>query len=278
MTKNEEEKKSILITGGTSGLGLELVNLFLKKGYHVVATGRQDIPRHISDERFKLYRVDFSNLREVTETTKKICSNHSFGLIINNAGILSPPAYVETADGLEYTFQVNFLSHLLINEIILTSGDDLANIRIVSITSPVYRFIGLNSGTKITRKNYIPLRAYSYSKLLQAIMCQFILPRHTDTDLICFSFDPGTFSSSIYRMQKSWFRKMYLFAAPFMRSPARVAKILVDLLLSENPENAMIYNILMGKRPLPAVDKSKRDALISRCYELIDPFLQELQR
>ena len=35
--------QTILVTGGTSGLGLELVRIFLKKGYSVVTTGRQQI-------------------------------------------------------------------------------------------------------------------------------------------------------------------------------------------------------------------------------------------
>ncbi len=39
---NQLQKQSkVLVTGGTSGLGLRLVKLFLKKGYEVVATGRQ---------------------------------------------------------------------------------------------------------------------------------------------------------------------------------------------------------------------------------------------
>ena len=53
-------------------------------------------------------------------------------------------------------------------------------------------------------------------------------------NLNCFSFDPGTFSSGIYRMQKRWFREMYRIAAPFMRSPVKVAKGLAELLLEDN--------------------------------------------
>jgi len=37
------KEKSVLITGGASGLGLELVRSFLKNRYNVVTTGRQFI-------------------------------------------------------------------------------------------------------------------------------------------------------------------------------------------------------------------------------------------
>jgi NAD(P)-dependent dehydrogenase (short-subunit alcohol dehydrogenase family) len=43
MKEINTKEKSVLITGGTSGLGLELVRLFLKNLYNVVATGRQFI-------------------------------------------------------------------------------------------------------------------------------------------------------------------------------------------------------------------------------------------
>ena len=108
MLKDQGENQNILITGGTSGLGFELVHLFLEKGYNVVATGRQQINLRGFGERFILYRVDFSNLKQVALTTKNICRNHSIGIIVNNAGILSPPGYTETVDGLEYTFQINY--------------------------------------------------------------------------------------------------------------------------------------------------------------------------
>ena len=45
-SKPGERSRIFLITGGTSGLGLELVHLFLEKGYNVVATGRQQINLH----------------------------------------------------------------------------------------------------------------------------------------------------------------------------------------------------------------------------------------
>ena len=52
----------ILITGGTSGLGLELVKLFLKKGYEIVATGRNPVTITGYEDLFKFYRVDLDDL------------------------------------------------------------------------------------------------------------------------------------------------------------------------------------------------------------------------
>jgi hypothetical protein len=90
----------------------------------------------------------------------------------------------------------------------------------------------------------------------------------------CFSYNPGTFSSSIYRTQKSWFRKMYGIAAPFMRSPAAAARVLSDLLLHEEPEDGLIYDISKREKEVPAIDKPQKDAIIRRCHDLIDLYLR----
>jgi NAD(P)-dependent dehydrogenase (short-subunit alcohol dehydrogenase family) len=210
----------------------------------------------------------------VSDEMRRICSTHSFNLIINNAGILSPPEYKETANGLEYTFQVNFLAHLLVNELVLNSINDDRNIKIATITSPVYRFASLGPGTEQGAGNYRPMRSYSSSKLYLAIMSDLLASRRKEPALHCFAFDPGTFSSEIYRMQKTWFRYLYHVAAPFMRSPGSVAKALEELMLKEKTVNGRIYGRSKELRPIPEIDKLQKSNFTDRCYALIDPFLK----
>ena len=76
MQRSVTDMKTALVTGGTSGLGLEIVRVFLKKGYSVVATGRQTVDFPGYDGRFFLYRADFSDLKHTSETFRKICENH----------------------------------------------------------------------------------------------------------------------------------------------------------------------------------------------------------
>jgi NAD(P)-dependent dehydrogenase (short-subunit alcohol dehydrogenase family) len=273
MFQNPENDQKILVTGGTSGLGLELVRHFLGEGFSVVATGRQQVALQESQDRFVLFIVDFSDLKQVAAVTKNICRDHSIRYIVNNAGILSPPGYQETTDGFEYTFQINFLAHLLINEIVLNGFVDGRQIRIASITSPVYRFASLNPEIRSASEEYSSISCYSSSKLYLAMMMEFLTDRHRDLNLQCFSFDPGTFSSGIYRMQKKWFQAMYRVAAPFMKDPARVAKVLMELLLNDSIVNGMIYDTSKRRRSLPQMVESAKTAFTDSCYAIIDPFL-----
>ena len=127
-------------------------------------------------------------LNQVALVTKKICRDHSFSFIVNNAGILSPPVYIETIDGLECSFQINFLAHLLINDIILTGITDDRQIRIASVTSPVYRFAALNPELCQDLLDYRAMRSYSSSKLYLAMMCEFLASRYERIESPVFQF------------------------------------------------------------------------------------------
>ena len=273
MMKNDINTGAILITGGTSGLGLELVKLFLKIGYTVVATGRQLLVFPGYEDKFKLYQVDFSNLSQVAFSAKKICETYNFNYIINNAGILSPPEFTPTINGFEYTFQVNYLAHLLVNEIILKKIINNKQLKIAAVTSPVYRLVNTDLSILNGDKSYSAVKAYASSKLFLTLMCETLSARYPGLYLQCFSFDPGTFRSGIYRMQKTWFRGLYQIAAPFMRSPAKVAKILSEILINEEVNNGTIVDIKKRFRAVPAIDQSQKETFRNASYDIINPFL-----
>ncbi|MCX6333618.1 MAG: SDR family NAD(P)-dependent oxidoreductase [Bacteroidia bacterium] len=263
--------KKILITGGTSGLGQELVQVFLEKGYHVVTTGRREFLSDKPVERLSYYRVDFSDLGITAHTFMEIAKAHEFDLVINNAGILSPSKHTLTKDGLEYTFQVNFLAHLLVNEIIIERQPATKPLRIATISSPVYRLakLDIKSG-----KHYWALIAYSNSKLYQALMCSHLPELNKGKDLKCISFNPGVFGSGIYRMQSRFFSFLYRIAAPFMRKPVRLAAVLAEILTREDVAGGVIYNLRKKARKIPVPEKNTAEIFWKECQEKINPFLQ----
>ena len=260
----------ILITGGTSGLGLELVKLFHRQGYHVVTTGRREIAIPEFNDRYSYYRVDFSDMELTASTFREIAKAHEFDIIINNAGVLSPPQQTHTKDGLEYTFQVNYLAHLLVNEIVLRNQSDVKPLRIASITSPVYRLarLELNNGS-----NYRALRAYSDSKLYQALMCTHLIEQHAGKNLVCISFNPGTFDSEIYRMRGRIFTLLYGIASPFMRSASRVARVLNGVITMEDITNGVIYDFRKRIKPIPVPSKEESEAFWSESNEKISRYI-----
>ncbi len=265
--------KNILITGGTSGLGYALVRLFLGKGFNVVATGRQSIDIPAGEGRFKLYNVDFSDLKQVSDTARAICSQYDFDIVVNNAAVLGPPGYVTTKDNFEYTYQVNFLSHLLINEIIINNSAKRSGLTILAVTSQVYKLAGADLISVQEESGYTTMRAYSYSKLFLTLMCRHLPAMYPGYNLKCISFDPGVFRSGIYRMQQHWFRSLYQIAAPFMRNPEKVAEIIGCLLLENNIGNGVIIDYRKRLRGVPVIDHIIEKSFWNDNYERIFPFL-----
>lgn len=270
MLESSSQIPKVLITGGTSGLGHELVKIFLKKGYYVVTTGRRDLSLPESGKRLSIHKVDFSDLETTAEVFRQIAEAHQFDLLINNAGVLSPPKLTITNNGMEYTFQVNFLAHLLADEIILKKLDDNRPLRIASVTSPVYRLASIDTGKG---KRYRALKAYSDSKLHLVLLSQHLSQLHKEKRIVCFSFDPGTFGSGIYRMQSKFFSNLYWIAAPFMRKPSKVAGVLAEILTRNDISGNVIYSLNSRVRQIPAIDKSITETFWEECYEKIRPFL-----
>jgi NAD(P)-dependent dehydrogenase (short-subunit alcohol dehydrogenase family) len=274
MEETAHNGKSILITGGTSGLGLELVKVFHDKGFNVICTGRQTKNLPGFEKRFQFYSVDFSDLSNTARIINETCRRITPDFVICNAGILSTPEYTQTEDGFEYTFQVNFLAHLLINEIIIRSTPDHYPLKIASVTSPVYKMANPFPDWKCDNQNYRPLKAYSESKLFLAMMGSHLAAKYPEKKLECFSIDPGTFRSSIYRTQGRFFRSLYGIAAPFMRNPLKVADAIFEMMVNPGFSDGRIYNIRKRPEPPPEHDQALIGSFWTRCNEITEQYLK----
>lgn len=273
MNRSVSDNGKVLITGGTSGLGLRMVKYFLEKGYEVIATGRKNVTIPEYEDRFSLLLADFSDMRQTSEAVKKICRNQRFDIVINNAGVLSPPDFMLTDDGLEYTFQVNFLTHLMLDEIILKNAEPGRPLLIAATVSPVYRIAEKDLTIYTRASSYSPLKAYSNSKLYLALMCSYLPGKYPSKDLKCIGFDPGVFSSGIYRMQKGWFRMMYRIAAPFMRNPEKVAIRFGKVIEREDLIDGAIFKSGKRKGRIPFAENKAVSTFWNECYKIIEPYV-----
>ncbi|HNR42111.1 MAG TPA: SDR family NAD(P)-dependent oxidoreductase [Bacteroidales bacterium] len=273
MQVSETEQPTVFITGGTSGLGIELTRLYLDRGCRVINTGRRPVHPLAPRRNLEYYPADFSDLERTSRAARIVCEAGMPDIVINNAGILSPARHLYSKNGLEYTFQVNFLAHLLINEIILRRNPRGHPLTTVAITSVAYR-----NGTRdlilpSDPEKYRPFKAYSDSKLYLTIMSRHLHERYSDPWLRFISFNPGVFRSGIYRMQKKWFGTLYSVAAPFMRTPAGVAGKLAGIIGREELVNGSVCNYRNGTDPAPETDKTAEKRFWLECYGLIEPFL-----
>jgi len=260
---------NILITGGTSGLGFELAKLFCRSRYNVWVTGRSlnaGLPEGMT---LHFLRMDFSDLNQTCRAIKELINQGiKFDIVVNNAGVLGPSSFLRTTDGFEYTFQINFLAHLLINDIIFSALDPGDHIKLAIVTSPVHRLV--HPGFRMPGKeNYESYSVYALSKHYLLLSGDYLKERHKSKDIRLIKFNPGVFRSGIYRMKKSWFHVLYKTAAPFMKSPSIPARKLFELIVSDSVSDRIIYRSLEseGERS-PQLTREAWDFLFS-CQQAV---------
>jgi retinol dehydrogenase 12 len=265
MNKLSERPIKVLITGGTSGLGYELVKYFIQSGYEVFGTGRDSSRLTELGDRIHFIKMDLADLADVKKNMLELLERvERFDIVINNAGVLGPHKYILTKDGFEYTTQVNFLSHLFINEMIVSKKLNNEPLTIVSVTSPVYRFYrpGFNMPVE---KGFHSFRTYSESKIYLLFFCGYLIKNWPDRNLNIFSFDPGIFSSGISRTKKKWFKIMYKVGALFMRKPGKVAGRLVEILSQQVTGEGKIYRNINKFRELDELTKKSGESFLAEC-------------
>ena len=80
--------KTVIITGTSSGIGLELVKIFDSKGFNVISLSRNNLPNSISfSENVNHIKFDItkdSNIKSLVDTLK--IEYKEIHILINNAG------------------------------------------------------------------------------------------------------------------------------------------------------------------------------------------------
>jgi short-subunit dehydrogenase len=267
--------KKILITGGTSGLGYELVRCFDRSGNSIFTTGRDPVKLAGTRSRINFIRMDFANLNDIRENMSGLLDHvENFDIVINNAGVLGPHKFTRTIDGFEYTMQVNFLSHLLINDMIVRNKKTSESTTIVSVSSPVYRFYKPLFQLPAV-ENFHSFRTYSESKIYLLFISSYLLKKYPEKNLNCFSFNPGIFRSGISRTKKKWFRNLYEMGGPLMRRPEKVALRLFDILSGEQEGKGKIYRIRNNFRKLDEVLINKGEDFLKECYLKLDECMKK---
>jgi NAD(P)-dependent dehydrogenase (short-subunit alcohol dehydrogenase family) len=176
---------SVLVTGATDGLGRMVAADLAERGLEVHVHGRD---RERLDEvagevgAAGAHLADFSSLAEVRALVDAL---PPLEVLVNNAGLISPERVV-TGDGIELTFQVNYLSPFLLTTALLVGRPPRRVVNVASAGQMVPDF-----GNLMLEHGYDEWRAYRQSKLAQIMFSFECSQRFPDVEST--ALHPATF-------------------------------------------------------------------------------------
>lgn len=163
-----------LVTGATSGIGLETARALAKAGAHVILGGRsaekganslREIERSGIKGTIAFENFDMADLRAIAEAAIRIAANHDrIDILVNNAGVMMPPKRKTTVDGFELQIGTNHLGHFALAGRLLPLLQR-GRARVVNVSSNAARSGRMNFDDLQSERSYSPWRAYGQSKL-----------------------------------------------------------------------------------------------------------------
>ncbi|KAI0544553.1 putative short-chain dehydrogenase [Xylaria curta] len=205
--------KVMLVTGSTSGIGIDTVRALHLTGADVYMQARdlkkaesvRDDIFNTSEGKGKLDIVlmDFESLKSIREGAKMFLSKtQKLNVLINNAGVRNTPEG-RTKDGFETQFGVNHLAHFLLFQLLqptlLASSTPSFNSRVINVTSGAHRGSKIHFDNPNLEGVYNPRLAYSQSKTANILMANQIERLYGPLGIHGLSVHPGCIITNLQR-------------------------------------------------------------------------------
>lgn len=170
----DQHGRLALVTGASSGLGLETARALLGRGATVLLAcrspqrGQRALAALLASGpggAAELLSLDLADLASVAAAAAWVERQYGrLDLLINNAGVMAPPRQ-RTRDGFELQFGVNHLGHFALTQALLPLMDGRADARVVTVTSGAQHFGRIAFDDLQGERRYDRWAAYAQSKL-----------------------------------------------------------------------------------------------------------------
>ncbi|WP_428029961.1 SDR family oxidoreductase [Ancylobacter sp.] len=178
------------VVTGTGGLGFEDALALARAGARVVIAGRNPhrgeaavaaIRQAVPGAQVGFGEVDLASLASVATFAARLADEHDgLDLLINNAGVMTPPQRRETRDGFELQFGTNYLSHFALTAHLLPLLKKRRDSRVVTVGSIAARRGAIHFDDLQAERSYQPFPVYAQSKLA-CLLFAFELSRRSQT-------------------------------------------------------------------------------------------------
>jgi retinol dehydrogenase-14 len=260
--------KTVLITGGTGGIGKATAIGLAQSGARVGIVGRDraraeaaaaDIRSRSGNPAVDVFAADMSSQAEVRRLAAAVLEAYPrLDVLVNNVGGFWEHRHV-TADGLERTFAVNHLAPFLLTELLRERLIASGSARVVTVSSGAQSMGRIDFDYLQGERDYSGQRAYNQSKLANVMFTYELARRLEGTGVTATVLHPGvTRTNFSAEDQPRWMEIMGPVGRPFMKSPARGA--VTPVYLASSPEVEGVTGQYFANRKPKKSSKASYDA------------------
>jgi NAD(P)-dependent dehydrogenase (short-subunit alcohol dehydrogenase family) len=216
---NEMLGKTVLITGGTGGIGKQTALSLAKLGAHVVVTGRDKARGEIAVKQVQqvsgnsnvdLLLGDLSVQAKVRKLADEVKAKYSkLDVLVNNAGLLESKRRT-TTDGTEAHFAINVVAPYLLTLELLPLLKASSPSRVINLTGGM-PFGKIDLQNLQAEKSFLGLATYSHSKRIMEAMSLEMAKRLNGSGISVIVVYPGSAGTTMTgamspAMLPSWMR------------------------------------------------------------------------
>jgi NAD(P)-dependent dehydrogenase (short-subunit alcohol dehydrogenase family) len=230
--------KTVVITGGTSGIGEVAAERLAQMGARIVLVARDKSRAEATLKQLRergpnlahcVYYADLRRLPEMKRVATEIAGQEvRIDVLINNAGALFSKRQV-TQDGLEYTFALNHMAYFVVTEALRERLTASAPARIVNTASDAHHGAALNFDDLQLEKSFSATKAYNRSKLCNILFTRELARRLRGTGVTANCLHPGFVATRLGDESGGLISRLVWLAKFFALSPEQGAKTIVHL-------------------------------------------------
>jgi NAD(P)-dependent dehydrogenase (short-subunit alcohol dehydrogenase family) len=275
-------KKTILLTGCTTGIGKETAIALAKEGSNLILLSRNEqklkelqsmLVAKYHNKNIHYYACDFEDLKQVVSVAKHIAAKYShLDTLINNAVIWKKQKSTST-DEFEMTWTVNYFAPFLLTfhlrKLMLKTAKETKDVRIINLSSEAHRF------GKIDFNNLFAFDfrgTYGATKLANMLYTFKMARILNGFGVTSNCVHPGVVATGLWRELPKFIAWIL---DKFLISPAEGAK--TTLFLANQPqlkENGLYWaNMKVAKPSKAALDEKLQDELYEKTKVMLKKYL-----
>ena len=278
-------QKTVLVTGGTDGIGRAVARALARRGAEIVLLARDvrkaEMARsYIGGRKGRVHIItcDLASFDSIRKAAKEY--QHRFRtlhVLINVAGVM-PIERTVSKDGIELNWAVNYLAPVLLTELLLPSISTSAPARIINVTSSLYKVGIIDLGNVRGDGPFDRYQAYGDSKMALMLYTRELANRLKGTGVVVNAVHPGWIRTKLATntLQKSGFLVRTILPLIRMRPAWYGARTIVYLTV--HPDAGTVTGEYFISKKIAVSNAASHDmtlarALVAKTRILLVPYL-----